>query len=184
MCVPQLCWLAPPPGQLSLARPGPACVMTESRWFAVTSCGSPASLMCHQQRRLTGAGPPVWSVSAEHTGWVCLWDGGRGTFQERRPPSERNLVEILGLPPPPPPTPPPPPSPPPPPPLQVPCGLRPRPGTPHTGTACSRIISFHYMCVHRTRRRCRRHHHGSHPCGHLPLPGSHTHYQSPLMASN
>lgn len=23
-----------------------------------------------------------------------------------------------------------------------------------------------------------------HPCGHLPPPGSHTHYQSPLMASN
>lgn len=51
------------------------------------------------------------------------------------------------------------------------------------GTAWSLSISFTLLCtcVHSPDPKLTP---PSHPCGHLPPPGSHTHYQSPLMASN
>lgn len=62
------------------ARPGtslgsPASVMTEDPWLGVTSCGSPGSEMCHQQRRPTGASPPVgcFSCVQQAADWVGGW---------------------------------------------------------------------------------------------------------------
>ena len=54
-----------------------------------------------------------------------------------------------------------------------------------TGTAWSLSLSLTcvhvYVCVHSPDPKLTP---PLHPCGHLPPPGSHTHYQSSLMASN
>lgn len=51
-----------------------AYVMTEDPWLGVTSCGSPGSEMCHQQRRPVGALPPVGCFSCvQAADWVGEW---------------------------------------------------------------------------------------------------------------
>lgn len=148
----------------------PASVMTEDRWLANTSCGSPGSLMCHQQHRLAGAWLSVVyfsCVSAVH--WVdgCPSQRARGRLQEHYLHLivcvQRSLTEILEAP-------------------QVSSAPCPWPKMTHGDSLVSLYLSFFFfmlctcVCIRRTE--------SSHPCGHLPPPGSHTHYQSPLMASN
>lgn len=143
----------------------PASVMTEHQWLANTSCGSPGSLMCHQQRRQAGAGRllrmfscvpavlgrlmPFPERQGRRAGALSPSDSLCGSLKAHRCP----LLSVLGQ-------------------RRLP------------GTACSLApyLFFHFVyvcmcvCVYWTPN--------SHPCGRLPPPGSHTHYQSPLMASN
>jgi len=185
VCV-RLCpdsWRVPPrPG----TSPGsPASVMTEDRRSAVTSCGSPGSEMCHQ----TG-----WSLAAcrvfflcvqqqqqQQTGWVerCPPLRARGKLREHYllpiVGVRRSLAEILEGP-------------------QVSSARRPWPGRTRRDSLGSLYLSvslslslslsraaFMCLCVHSPDPELTP---PLHPCGHLPPPGSHTHYQSPLMASN
>lgn len=156
----------------------PTSVMTEltDQWLAVTSCGSLGSVMCHQQCRLTGASLPVrvFSLCYGSTlgGWVvgCPSLRARGKFQEHYHHLivcvHSSLTEILEAP-------------------QVSTTLHPWPKTTRWDSLLSlylfSLFAYTCMCVHSSDPKLTP---PSHPCGHLPPPGSHTHYQSPLMASN
>ena len=91
VCHGSVCGCVFLPGVYRRGLPGtslgsPTSVMTEDQqWLGVTSCGSPASEMCHQQRRPAGASLPVGCFSCvqaggragrEQTGWVDGWMDG------------------------------------------------------------------------------------------------------------
>ncbi len=152
----------------------PTSVMTEDQWLGVTSCGSPGSEMCHHSADrlepccLLG----VFAVCRQRSEWLggCPSLRARSRLQEHYlhliVSVQRSLTEILEAP-------------------QVSSALRPWPGRTHRDSLVSLylFLSLVYMCmcVHSLDPKLTP---PSHPCGHLPPPGSHTHYQSPLMASN
>lgn len=99
------CWCAPAWPGTSLG--SPASIMTEDPWLGVTSCGSPGSEMCHQQRRPAGASPPVgvfFPVCKQQTGWVdgCPSLRATGRLQEHYlhliAGVQQSLTEILEAP--------------------------------------------------------------------------------------
>lgn len=115
----------------------------------------------------------VFSLCSGSTlgGWVgCPSLRGRGRFQEHYLHLivcvRSSLTEILETP-------------------QVSSALRPWPKTTRWDSLVSlylfSLFAYTRMCVHSSDPKLTP---PSHPCGHLPPPGSHTHYQSPLMASN
>lgn len=115
----------------------PASVMTEDRWLANTSCGSPGSLMCHQQHRLAGAWLSVVyfsCVPAVHRVDGCPSQRARGRLQEHYLHLivcvQRSLTESLEAP-------------------QVSCALCPWPKMTHGDSLVS--LSFFFsspFCVH------------------------------------
>lgn len=114
----------------------PASVMTEDRWLANTSCGSPGSLMCHQQHRLAGAWQSVVYFSCVP---AVHWVDGRPSQRARGRQQEhylhlivcvqRSLTEILEAP-------------------QVSSALCPWPKMTHGDSLVSLYLLFFSRCVH------------------------------------
>lgn len=158
------------PGKPSLCNDWGPVVRTHFLWESQFTDVSSKSADRLEPHRLLG----VFPVCREQTGWV---DGrpslkGRGRLQECYlhliVGVQLNLVEILEVPP-----------------TQVSFAQRPWPERNHWDSLVPLylFLSVVFMCM------CaftgpKAHPLLLHPCGHLPPPGSHTHYQSPLMVSN